>query len=292
MRLPGGAAIRSAISRCTITTARATAPPAGVDHRQHQRAGDLVGQVADDDQRPPGAACGRDKIESRRVRGPRTTRGSSANSAAEDPQHVGIALERDDPAGGGSTAASAAVSAPSPAPISTTTSSAPARPPRRCAQAPCDRRRKFWPQDFFAASPCRASTAADRRRPRQDGESGSPGSTARSRPARVPRKKSALPSAAIIAALSVQRRGGGMKSPKPSSRAASASARAAPGWPPPRRRPPAHRALRAPARAATCGPARRPRRPESWRTNRPARPPPERRPSPAGSRPPSSGPRS
>ena len=133
--------------------------------------------------------------------------------------------------------------------------------------------RKFCPHDFFAARPWRASTrrgssrslSVSRRLERQ----------ARDRPrdrgpARTPRSKSCVPAAAIIAALSVQYLGGGMWSAKPSCGRPPPAPRAGRGSRRRRRTRPARSSPRAPARAATCAPARRRPRPGSWRKSRSA----------------------
>ena len=172
--------------------ARDVAARARLDQRQDQRARDLVGQVADHDHRPPRRAPRRRVVERQRVgvhaprRAPRP-----ASSAASTRCMSGSRSTARTRRGGGDAPASAAVSVPSPAPISTTTSSAPAAAAATMRASTLRSWRKFCPHDFFAARPWRASTrrGSSTRSPfaSRRSQSGRPGSTVRSSPARTPR---------------------------------------------------------------------------------------------------------
>ena len=272
--------------------ARATAPraPASID-REQQRAGDLVRQVADDDQRPARRASAppRNRRPARR-RATISTRALAASSACEHAQHVGIALDRQDPARRRLARARARRQRPQ-----TRRRSRPRRrrrpPPRRrrCAPAPSDRAGSSAPTTSWRAARAGRARGAGRRSRRQAGSahSGSPGPLtaavlARSqRQSRIDRQSSPGAHAARVelgprggdhrgvvgAALGrrdVEREAVLGAPPRPAPRATR-------GSPPHRRTRPARPGLPAPGPAATCAPTRRRPRPESWRRSRSVR---------------------
>ena len=112
--------------------------------------------------RPAGARAARARrreVELRASAGAELDARLVGELGGQHPQHVGIALDRDDPR--------AAAARPRPAPPSACRArrrSRPPRrrppraPPRRCARAPRDRAGSSAPRTSSAASPCRAST--------------------------------------------------------------------------------------------------------------------------------------
>ena len=235
--------------------ARDAAARARVDERQHQRARDLVRQVADDDDRPAGGAARRGVVERERIGARRPRRARRRASSAASTRCM---------SGSRSTARIAPAARAPPARAPPSASRGPRRSrrrrhrpsrrrPRRCAPARSGRAGSSAPRTSSPPAHAAPAPAADRRSPssapgmkrRTPGPPRSlnlrvcPGDLAswrfefpraaspdrRTDPARrAPRASSCVPAAAIIAALSVQYLGGGMWSAKPSSAAATASA--------------------------------------------------------------------
>ena len=156
-------------SRAGPSPPRARRAPARarVDEREHQRAGDLVGQVADDDQRAAGRARRGGEVEGQRVGGhaARRARRRRARRRAR-----AACRDRARPRG------SAAAAAPrAPAPPSASRGRRRSRPPRRrrsprrprrCAPSTRDRAGSSGPRTSSRRGRAAPAPAADRRRSR------------------------------------------------------------------------------------------------------------------------------
>jgi hypothetical protein len=99
--VPGRARSRSAISFCSMTTERLMCR-ACVDHAEEQRRGDLVRQVADDDEGPGRLLADGRIVERQGILGAHLDVAEAGQLALEHGDHVPVALDGDDaPARGG-----------------------------------------------------------------------------------------------------------------------------------------------------------------------------------------------